>query len=122
MKKLFRGSFVVAAALFLAACASTPPNPFVGVWDISIDTPVGVMGANLNIAPDLTGNMSSDDLGGATPLDNISVVDNAVSFSASVDAQGMTLTLNFEGTIAGDTLAGNFDTEFGAIPVTGVRQ
>lgn len=121
MKKLSMGSIIVAAALFLAACASTPPNPFVGVWDISIDSPVGVMEANLNIAPDLTGNMSSGDLG-ATPLENISVVDNAVSFTANVDAQGMMLTLNFSGTIAGDALAGNFDTEFGAIPVTGVRQ
>ena len=121
MKKLLTGSFVVAAALFLAACASTPPNPFVGVWNISIDTPVGVMGANLNIAPDLTGNMSSNDLG-ATPLENITVVDNAVTFSANVSAQGMALTLDFSGTIAGDTLAGNFDTEFGAIPVTGTRQ
>src|SRR5690606_21066597 len=59
---------------------------------------------------------------GATPLENITVMDNAVTFTANVNAQGMALALDFSGTIAGDTLAGNFDTEFGAIPVTGTRQ
>ncbi len=121
MKRLSMGSIIVAAALFLAACASTPPNPFVGLWDVSIETPVGAMVAVLDIEPGLSGIMSSTDLGSAE-LSDITVVDNAVTFATTVDAQGQSLTLRFAGTIAGDTLAGNFDTDFGAIPLTGTKR
>lgn len=122
MKRITMSSIIVAAALLLAACVSSaPPNPLVGMWDISIDTPVGVMGATIDVKPDLTGTMFSDDLGAAT-LDNVMSMDNSVTFKTTVDAQGQMLTLDFTGTIAGDTLAGNFDTDFGAIAVTGVRK
>ncbi|MDP1929966.1 MAG: hypothetical protein Q8L60_00745 [Gammaproteobacteria bacterium] len=122
MKRISMGSIIVAAALFLSACASsTPPNPFVGLWDVSIDTPVGSMAAVLDIEQDLSGIMSSNDLG-STPLNNVSVTDNAVTFAATVDAQGQTLTLRFAGTIAGNRLAGNFDTDFGPIPLTGTKR
>ena len=115
------GSIIIAAALLLAACASSRPNPFVGLWDVSIETPVGAMVATLDIEPDLSGIMSSGDLG-AAELSNITVIDNAVTFQTTVDAQGQTLTLRFAGTIAGNTLAGNFDTDFGAIPLTGTKR
>jgi hypothetical protein len=93
----------------------------VGVWDVSINTPVGVMGATLDVSPDLMGSMSSAELG-ATELQGITVTGNAVSFNVVVDAQGQTLALSFAGTIEGDNLSGNFDSDFGAIPVTAVRQ
>lgn len=114
-------SIIAAATLFLAACASTPPNPFVGMWDVNIETPVGAMVATLDIQPDLSGTMSSGDLGSAA-LNDVTVIDNAVTFATTVDAQGQTLTLRFAGTIAGNQLAGNFDSDFGAIPVTGTKQ
>ena len=59
---------------------------------------------------------------GGKTLTGVTVQDNAVSFQTIIDAQGQTLTLRFSGTIDGDSLAGNFDTDFGAIPVTGVRR
>lgn len=121
MKRIYKSVMIVAATIFLAACASTPANPFVGMWDVSINTPVGVMGATLDVNPDLMGTMSSDDLG-TTDLQGITVTGNAVSFNVVVDAQGQSLALSFAGTIEGDNLTGNFDSDFGAIPVSATRQ
>ena len=121
MKRIYKSIMIVAATIFLAACASTPPNPFVGMWNVSINTPVGVMGATLDVTPDLMGSMSSDDLG-TTDLQGITVTGNAVSFNVVVDAQGQTLALSFAGMIEGNMLTGNFDSDFGAIPVTAIRQ
>ena len=120
MKRLLKGSLLLVAALLLAACASTQ-NPAVGIWDVNIETPVGAMVVVLDIQPDLSGTLSSGALGSAA-LDGVTVEGNAVNFSTTVDAQGQTLTLRFAGTIEGDNLAGNFDTDFGAIPVAGVRR
>lgn len=111
----------VMVALFISACASvSEPHPLVGGWVITIDTPIGAMDANLNVNEDLTGEMSSPDLGGA-PLDAVSVDGEAVSFSTTVDAQGQSMTLVFNGTVVDDQLSGSFNTDFGAIPVTGRR-
>lgn len=108
-------------ALVLAACASTtPPNPLIGNWEITIETPVGAMTANLTVNPDLSGQMSSGDLGVAS-LAGVSVVGEAVSFSTTVNAQGQSLTLAFAGNVVGDSLTGSFDTDFGAVPVSGRR-
>jgi hypothetical protein len=122
MKSKF-GSLVMGAliALFLNACASTEPvNPLVGAWLITIDTPIGSMDANINVNTDLTGEMTSQDLGSA-PLTGVSVEGDAVRFTAAVNAQGTALTLAFTGTVEGDSLSGSFNTDFGAIPVTGRR-
>lgn len=121
MKTILKSCIAVAATIMLAACVSTPVNPFVGMWDLSINTPVGAMGATLDVSADMMGSMSSPELG-ATQMQGITVTENAVSFNVLVDAQGQTLALSFAGTIDGDALSGNFDSDFGAIPVTGTRQ
>lgn len=111
-----------AVALLLTACAGTSaPHPLVGTWAITIDTPVGSMAGNLNINPDMTGDMSSTELGSAA-LNGITVDGEAVQFSTTVDAQGQSITLAFNGTVTGDQLAGQFNTDFGPIAVSGVRQ
>jgi hypothetical protein len=123
MKTRF-GSLVMgfAVAILLAACAGTSaPHPLVGGWAITIDTPVGSMAGNLNINPDMTGEMSSTELGSAA-LTGITVDGEAVQFSTTIDAQGQSITLAFNGTVTGDQLAGQFNTDFGPIAVSGVRQ
>jgi len=118
------GSVVMglALAVLLAACAGTSaPHPLVGAWAITIDTPVGSMAGNLNINSDMTGEMSSTDLGSAA-LNGITVDGEAVQFSTTIDAQGQRITLAFNGTVAGDQLSGQFNTDFGPIAVSGVRQ
>jgi hypothetical protein len=123
MKTRF-GSLVMgfAVAVLLTACAGTSaPHPLVGGWAITIDTPVGSMAGNLNINPDMTGEMSSTELGSAA-LTGITVDGETVQFSTTIDAQGQSITLAFNGTVTGDQLAGQFNTDFGPIAVSGVRQ
>lgn len=119
MKKVISGLLVVSLALLVGCAAGT--NPAVGAWDIQMNTPLGDMPAVLTINEDGSGSMSADGLGSA-PLSGIMVDGNAVNFAAEVDAQGQTLVLDFSGTIDGDSLSGEFGSDFGAFGVTGTRQ
>jgi len=119
MKKLISGLLVVSV-VFLVGCAAGT-NPAVGAWNIEMNTPLGAMPAVLTINADGSGSMSADGLGSA-PLSGIMVDGNAVTFEASVDAQGQSLVLDFTGTVDGDSLAGEFGSDFGAFGVTGTRQ
>lgn len=114
---------IALVAVFLGACAGfwQPANPLVGDWNATISTPMGNMNANLLIRDDLTGEMTSPELGAAA-LNNITVDGQDVAFSTTVDAQGQMLTLDFTGTVEGDSLQGSFDTAFGALTVNGTRQ
>ncbi|ALO47249.1 hypothetical protein [Pseudohongiella spirulinae] len=117
------GSLVAGmlVALLLSACAGTSaPHPAVGNWVITIDTPIGAMNANLVINEDLSGEMRSQDLG-SSPLHSVQLADERVAFAADIDAQGTAMTLAFSGTVEGDSMSGSFNTDFGAIPVTGRR-
>jgi ABC-type glycerol-3-phosphate transport system substrate-binding protein len=110
-----------AAAVLLSACAGTSaPHPLVGAWEITIETPIGSMNANLQVNEDMSGELTSQELGAAS-LDGITVDGDAVSFSTTVDAQGQSLMLVFAGTVVGDVMSGSFNTDFGAIPVSGRR-
>ena len=119
MKKIVSGLLVASLAILVGCAAAT--NPAVGAWDISMNTPLGAMPAVLTINADGSGSMAADGLGEA-PLSGIMVDGNAVNFSAEVDAQGQSLVLEFSGTVDGDSLAGEFGSDFGAFGVTGTRQ
>ena len=55
---------VTLVALLLGACAGmSAPHPAVGSWQLTIDTPLGAMSSDLIVHEDLTGSMSSQDLG-----------------------------------------------------------
>ncbi len=109
-------------ALALAACAGLgQPHPIVGEWDATISTPMGAMNAGLLVNEDMTGEMRSPELG-ATALDDVTVEGDQVSFSTTVDAQGMMLTLNFDGMVEGDSLSGHFNSDFGEIAMTATRR
>ncbi|MGM0634298.1 MAG: hypothetical protein ACQETO_14150 [Pseudomonadota bacterium] len=109
-------------ALTLAACAGLgQPHPIVGEWDATISTPMGAMNAGLVVNEDMTGEMRSPELG-ATALDNVTVEGDQVSFSTTVDAQGMMLTLDFDGMVEGDSLEGRFNSDFGEIGMTASRR
>lgn len=118
MKKLLGGS-LMAMVLVLASCAASVP-PAVGVWDIEMNTPLGAMPAVLTIAEDGTGMMSGDL--GEQSISGIMFDGNAMNFSADLEAQGQSITLTFDGTVEGDSLNGEFGSDFGAFGVTGTRQ
>jgi len=110
----------------LAACASTPQNPFVGSWAVNMDSPIGARPGTMNFAADGTGTMSIEAPGaeGQPPATfaNATFEENTVKFSTSIDAQGQQITLDFTGAVDGDNITGEFNTDFGAMPVTGTRK
>lgn len=124
MKNLSSGIVTALAALLLGGCAGLlqPTNPLVGQWALSMDTPVGTMNADIQVNEDLTGQLTSNDLG-STELRDINVSDEGdVSFETTVEAQGTMITMNFDGTVEGDSLNGSFNTDFGSMAVSGTRQ
>jgi hypothetical protein len=86
-----------------------------------MNTPLGALPATLTLNEDGSGTMAADALGEA-PIDGITYDGNMVIFTAEVDAQGQTLVLEFSGTVEGDSIEGEFDSDFGAFGVSGTRQ
>ena len=119
MKKLLSGWLVLSVALLVGCVASTPPA--VGVWNVEMDTPLGAIPAVLTLNADGTGSMSADALGEA-PIDGIVFDGNSLTFDTEIDAQGTTLVLEFSGSVDGDSIEGEFGSDFGAFGVTGTRQ
>ena len=119
MKKLLSGWLILSLAILVGCAAAAPPA--VGVWGVEMNTPLGALPAVLTINADGSGSMSADGLGEA-PLSGITFDGNAVSFEAEVDAQGQTLVLDFNGTVEGDSMDGEFGSDFGAFGVSGSRQ
>jgi hypothetical protein len=118
MKKLFSGWLAVSLLVLVGCAASTPPG--VGVWNVEMNTPLGALPATLTLNADGSGMMGSDQLGEA-PIEGVMYDGNSISFTAEVDAQGQTLVLDFSGTVEGDSVSGEFGSDFGAFAVTGSR-
>lgn len=118
MKKLISGSFI-AMVLVLAGCAASTP-PAVGVWNIEMNTPLGAMPAVLTISEDGSGVMSGDM--GEQAFNGVMFDGDAISFTTAIEAQGQSIGLSFDGTVDGDSLSGEFGSDFGAFGVTGTRQ
>ena len=119
MKKLLRGWLVLPVALLVGCAASIPPA--VGIWNVEMNTPLGALPAVLTINEDGTGTMAAEALGEA-PIEGIMFDGNMVTFAAEVDAQGTTLVLEFSGSVDGDSIEGEFDSDFGAFGVSGTRE
>ena len=119
MKKLISRWLALSLMVLVGCAASTPPA--VGVWGVEMNTPLGNIPATLTINADGSGSMGADQLGEA-PISGITFDGNGVAFETSIDAQGQSLTLQFNGNIDGDALTGDFDSDFGSFGVTGNRQ
>ena len=120
MNKSIRYLSLAAVLLFLVGCASTPSNPAVGSWDVSINTPAGQQGGVWTLAADGTGVMGGDL--GDQPVSGIVYDGDSVTFSVNIDAGGQALSLDFAGTVDGDSLVGELNSDFGAFDVSGSRQ
>jgi len=96
-------------------------NPFVGTWDLVVESQLGTNEQTLVVGSDLTGSITSADLGD-TMISNAAVDGNSVTFDVVFDIQGQELPAKFEGTIDGDSISGEYVTELGNGTVTGTRQ
>ncbi|MCY4265764.1 MAG: hypothetical protein OXE78_13050 [Gammaproteobacteria bacterium] len=119
MKKIIGGWLVLSLVLLVGCASSTPPG--VGVWDVELNTPLGTLPATLTLNEDGSGMMGSDQLGEA-PFDGATFDGNDIVFSVEVDAQGQTLMLDFTGSVQGDSVNGQFGSDFGDFSVSGTRQ
>lgn len=106
-------------ALALVACAAAAPAA-VGIWDVEMNTPVGSQQVELIINADGSGNFAGPQ--GEQSIDGIAFDGNALNFSMTIDAQGQSITLDFSGSVQGDSLNGEFNTPFGALAISGSRQ
>lgn len=119
MNKITGGSLFLALTI-LAGCASGPP-PAVGMWGVDMNTPLGVIPVTLTLNEDGTGSMTAENLGDA-PVSDIVYDGPNVTFTAEIDAQGQSVTLDFSGAVDGDAIEGSFGSDFGDIAVSGTRQ
>ena len=111
---------ILSISALLAACAGTSTPPAVGVWDVSLNTPIGAQEAVLTIAPDGSGSFSGDQ--GEQAFTGAVFEGNTFSYTTTIEAQGQSLTLDVSGTVEGDSLDGEFNTPFGPFPLTGTRR
>lgn len=119
MKKILSGLLVLSLSV-LVGCAAGGPPPASGVWNASIVSPLGELPVVLTLNADGSGEMASDVLN--APLSGIIYVDNTAAFTAEISVQGQEIVLDFTGTADGDTLNGEFGSDFGAMAVNATRQ
>jgi len=111
-------------ALALVACAPLAAfaQSAAGAWDLSVETPQGATTMNVALtqaADKLTGTLSSPL--GEVPMTG-TFANGDATVAATIDVQGMSLTLTFKGKITGDTFNGTVQFgEFGEGPFTGKR-
>jgi hypothetical protein len=94
-----------------------------GTWKLVVNTPMGAQESTLVISSSgstLTGTQSAGS-GEGRPIEEGTVDGNEIGWKASI-TKPMPMTLEFSGTIDGDSLTGNVKLGmFGSAPFTGTR-
>lgn len=101
---------LAAAALLIAACASTPPQPkgldLSGNWVLTTESPMGAQDSDMTVTQTgsaLAGKVSSQ----MGTVDYTGTLEgSAVAFGFSIDIQGTDLRIDYSGTVEGDTMTG----------------
>ena len=93
-----------------------------GVWNTTMNTPMGAQKATLTLATDgasLTGSMSGPQ--GSIDLKDGAVDGDSLSWKADI-TQPMAMTLEFSATVSGDEISGNVQLgAFGTASFSGTR-
>ena len=106
---------VVGMGVLLAACASTPPAPkgpnLTGQWVLTTESPMGAQDSEMTVKQ--TGNELSGTLTSAMGSVDYkgSLTGKDVAFGFLMNAQGMSLQIDYKGVVEGDTMKGT--TKFG---------
>jgi len=133
MFKAIRFAALAAGASLLAVPALAADSPLVGSWDTVAKTDFGELKATMTVTE--AGDSYAIDikdvpLEGAPPappappgaITDI-VVDGAnFSFKRKLTTPQGDIELAYAGTVAGDALTAEVDSQFGKVPVTGTRQ
>jgi len=94
-----------------------------GTYEINMNTPMGSQSVTLTLKEEggslsgtFAGQMGSQEFSGGT------VDGNKVKFDVNINAMGNQITLNVDGTIDGDSIAGMMNTPMGGAEFTGKRK
>jgi len=103
-------SMIVGMGVLLAACASTPPVPkgpdLTGQWLLTTESPMGAQDSDMTVKQtgnQLSGTISSS-MGSVEYKGELTGSD--VAFGFRMDAQGMSMQLDYKGVVDGDTMKG----------------
>ena len=125
MKTVYTGRLLALTLVVLfAGCASskkaTETHPWVGAWEISIDTPIGVQSGEITVIEE-DGQLKAlmDGESGAMDVSNIAYDENTMNFSIDTGEYGI-MDVNLM--VEGDALSGKLLSEYGDMPITGKRK
>lgn len=93
-----------------------------GTWNLAMQTPIGERTVTLTLQEAggaLTGRMSAAD-GGAVDIYEGRLAGDTASWKANIK-NPMPLTLEFQGTVSGDSIAGTVSAAVGTWPFSGTR-
>jgi hypothetical protein len=125
MSVVTKFTLVLACSALFIGCASLggggAKNPFVGTWNLTVDSPIGTFRQELVIDKALTGVLRTEALGSDWTVGDVTVEGNEVSFTAIFEIEDEDLPAEFTGTIDGDSITGRYDTDEGSGTVTGTR-
>jgi hypothetical protein len=118
MKNLPEIVAITVLSLFQTACDIEPVGS--GVWNVIIENPDGTLLSIWSITENGTLNMTDENI---TVVDGVELEGSRISWSNEIqDSSGAAMTINFSGTVDGDTLQGTIFTTEGNSTVTGERQ
>ncbi len=117
---------VVVLAVGLAGCASTggggASNPAVGTWTLMVESPLGTFPQTLTLNEDMSGTISATEpLELTFTFSNAMVDGQSLSFVFTGELLGQEFTSEFQGTLDGDVITGEYVTAQGNVPFTGTR-
>ncbi|WEK45800.1 MAG: hypothetical protein P0Y56_12270 [Candidatus Andeanibacterium colombiense] len=128
MTRFVRLAAVALAGAALYASPSYAASEAVGKWNIVADAQGQQYKSSLTVAEGADGSYTADiqqDEGPMGPMKSsvseVKVDGAMVSFKQHIATDQMNLDLTYKLTVTGDTLAGEANADFGAIPITGTR-
>ncbi len=117
---------VMVLAVGLAGCASMggggASNPAVGTWALMVESPLGTIPQTMILNEDMSGTIVATEPLEVTLTFSDAIVDGqSLSFVFTGEILGQEFTSEFQGTVDGDMITGEYVTEQGSIPFTGTR-
>jgi hypothetical protein len=134
MIRTIRFAALTAAASLLATPALAADSPVVGSWSTVAETEMGNFESTMTVAEadgsytvemvdaPMTGPDGSAAPAMASTISDVQVDGSKFSFKRTIDFQGQGMVLSYSGTVDGNTLTAEANSDFGAVPVKGTRK